>query len=246
MSLKTRLLNGEYLEVTQMYKEGEHKGIDVVGKNYTCDYIRAHSKGTVIGVRKDCNNFENGSYGNYVLLDHGNGYQTLYGHMAYGTVHVNIGDTVSRSEVIGYMGNTGESFGAHLHFEVRHNGNRIDPYPYINSDLPNTNEEIEKDVETLAREVIEGKYGNGEERKQALGSRYSEVQKRVNEILSDSEEESTSEIDLLDLVRKTIRGDFGNGEERKQALGENYSEVQHQVNLNFQNGTTSWENIKLY
>ena len=127
MSLRTKLLGGEYLEVTQMYKEGVHKGIDVVGKNYTCDYIRAHSKGVVIGVRKDCNNFENGSYGNYVLLDHCNGYQTLYGHMNYGSVHVNIGDSVDKGEVLGYMGNTGESFGAHLHFEVRHNANRIDP-----------------------------------------------------------------------------------------------------------------------
>lgn len=243
MSLRTRLLSGEYLEVTQMYKEGVHKGIDVVGKNYTCDYIRAHSKGVVIGVRNNCNDFENGSYGNYVLLDHGNGYQTLYGHMEYGSVHVNIGDSVNEGEVIGYMGNTGESFGAHLHFEVRHNGNRIDPYPYINSDLPNTYEEPEKDIETLAREVIEGKYGNGDERKQALGSRYSEVQARVNEILSPSKE---PKVDILDLVRKTIRGDFGNGEERKQALGENYSEVQREVNLNFQNGTTSWDNIKLY
>lgn len=243
MSLRTRLLSGEYLEVTQMYNEGVHNGIDVVGKNYTCDYIRAHSKGVVIGVRKDCNNFENGSYGNYVLLDHGNGYQTLYGHMKYGSVHVNVGDSVSRSEVIGYMGNTGESFGAHLHFEVRHNGTRIDPYPYINSDLPNTYEEPEKDVETLAHEVIEGKYGNGEERKQALGSRYSEVQARVNEILAPSPEPTD---DILDLVRKTIRGDFGNGEERKQALGENYTEVQREVNLNFENGTTSWDNIKLY
>lgn len=243
MSLKTRLLSGEYLEVTQMYKEGEHKGIDVVGKNYTCDYIKAHSKGVVIGVRNNCNNFENGSYGNYVLLDHGNGYQTLYGHMAYGTVVEKIGDSVKEGEVLGYMGNTGESFGAHLHFEVRHNGNRIDPYPYINSDLPNTYEEPIKDVETLAREVIEGKYGNGEERKQALGDRYAEVQARVNEILAPTPEPT---VDILDLVRKTIRGDFGNGEERKNALGENYSEVQREVNLNFKNGTTSWDNIKLY
>lgn len=243
MSLRTRLLGGEYLEVTQMYNEGVHNGIDVVGKNYTCDYIRAHSKGVVIGVRNNCNDFENGSYGNYVLLDHGNGYQTLYGHMEYRSVHVNIGDSVNEGEVIGYMGNTGESFGAHLHFEVRHNGNRIDPYPYINSDLPNTYEEPEKDIDTLAREVIEGKYGNGEERKQALGDRYAEVQARVNEILTSSKE---IPVDILDLVKKTIRGDFGNGEERKQALGENYTEVQREVNLNFKNGTTSWDNIKLY
>lgn len=100
-----------------------------------------------------------------------------------------------------------------------------------------------KDVDTMASEVIQGLWGNGEERKQALGSRYSEVQARVNEILAPAPEPT---VDILDLVRKTIRGDFGNGEERKQALGENYSEVQREVNLNFQNGTTSWDNIKLY
>ena len=51
---------------------------------------------------------------------------------------------------------------------------------------------------------------------------------------------------LLDLVRRTIRGDFGNGEERVNNLGEYYEEVQRQVNLNYENGTTSWESVRLY
>ena len=53
-------------------------------------------------------------------------------------------------------------------------------------------------------------------------------------------------VDILTLVKKTIRGDFGNGDARKKALGSNYAEVQRQVNLNFKNGTTRWDNIKLY
>lgn len=101
----------------------------------------------------------------------------------------------------------------------------------------------EKTTEELAREVIEGKYGNGEDRKNALGDRYAEVQARVNEILAPAPEPS---VDILDLVRKTIRGDFGNGEDRRNALGSNYDEVQRQVNLNFQNGTTNWDSVKLY
>jgi hypothetical protein len=101
----------------------------------------------------------------------------------------------------------------------------------------------EKTTEELAREVIEGKYGNGEDRKNALGDRYAEVQARVNEILAPAPEPS---VDILDLVRKTIRGDFGNGEDRKSALGSNYDEVQRQVNLNIQNGTTNWDNVRLY
>ena len=101
----------------------------------------------------------------------------------------------------------------------------------------------EKTTEELAQEVIAGKYGNGEDRKNALGDRYAEVQARVNEILAPAPEPS---IDILDLVRKTIRGDFGNGEDRRNALGSNYEEVQRQVNLNIQNGTTNWDNVRLY
>ena len=101
----------------------------------------------------------------------------------------------------------------------------------------------EKTTEELAREVIEGKYGNGEDRKNALGDRYAEVQARVNEILAPAPEPS---VDILDLVRKTIRGDFGNGEDRKNVLGDNYEKVQRQVNLNIQNGTTNWDNVRLY
>ena len=101
----------------------------------------------------------------------------------------------------------------------------------------------EKTTEELAREVIEGKYGNGDYRKNALGDRYAEVQARVNEILAPA---TDSTVDILDLVRKTIRGDFGNGEDRKSALGSNYDEVQKQVNLNIQNGTTNWDNVRLY
>lgn len=101
----------------------------------------------------------------------------------------------------------------------------------------------EKTTEELAREVIEGKYGNGEDRKSALGDRYAEVQARVNEILAPAPEQS---VDILDLVRKTIRGDFGNGEDRRNSLGSNYEEVQRQVNLNFQNGTINWDNVRLY
>ena len=108
-----------------------------------------------------------------------------------------------------------------------------------------------KSVDELAKEVINGKYGNGDERKNALGSRYSEVQAKVNELLSGNKptttlQPSTPSVDILTLVKKTIRGDFGNGQARRNALGSNYDEVQRQVNLNIKNGTTRWDNIKLY
>ena len=244
MSLKNRVLESGLLEVTQEYKPGVHNGIDVVNQNYTLGNIVAHSNGVVVGCRNNCNGFENGSYGNYVKIKHDNGYYTLYGHMAYNTVRVSVGQRVSKGQVLGYMGNTGMSYGGHLHFEVRNTSDvRIDPTEYLNSDLPNSQSVPTKSVEELAQEVIAGKYGNGEDRKNALGDRYAEVQARVNEILAPAPEPS---VDILDLVRKTIRGDFGNGEDRKSALGSNYDEVQRQVNLNFQNGTTNWDNIRLY
>lgn len=67
----------------------------------------------------------------------------------------------------------------------------------------------------------------------------------VNQVIKIPNGEKPS-VDILELVKKTIRGDFGDGDARKQALGNNYSEVQRQVNLNYQNGTTNWNNIKLY
>lgn len=67
----------------------------------------------------------------------------------------------------------------------------------------------------------------------------------VNQVIKIPNGEKPS-VDILELVKKTIRGDFGNGDARKKALGNNYSEVQRQVNLNYQNGTTNWNNVKLY
>ena len=119
----------------------------------------------------------------------------------------------------------------------------VNPQPSApNSDISN------KSVDELAKEVIAGKYGNGEDRKNALGSRYNEVQARVNEILNGNKpsQPSTPSVDILTLVKKTIRGDYGNGSARRNALGSNYDEVQKQVNLNIKNGTTNWNNIRLY
>lgn len=115
-----------------------------------------------------------------------------------------------------------------------------------NTDIAN------KSVDELAKEVIAGKYGNGDVRKNALGSRFSEVQAKVNEMLAGNNKPSTPtpapkpQVDILELVKKTIRGDFGNGEARRKALGSNYDEVQRQVNLNLKNGLTRWDNIKLF
>ena len=73
---------------------------------------------------------QNGGYGNCVMISHGNGRVTLYGHMS--SIAVSYGQNVSQGQVIGYVGSTGMSTGPHLHFEVRVNGATTDPKSYFN------------------------------------------------------------------------------------------------------------------
>lgn len=73
--------------------------------------------------------WNNGGYGNWVLLNNGNGIQTVFGHMT--KVAVSAGQTVHKGEVIGYSGETGFATGPHLHYEVRVNGTAVNPAPYM-------------------------------------------------------------------------------------------------------------------
>ncbi|HEX5397010.1 MAG TPA: M23 family metallopeptidase, partial [Candidatus Limnocylindria bacterium] len=69
------------------------------------------------------------SYGYYVVVDHGNGYQTLYAHLS--TISVGVGDVVSQGQQVGISGVTGYSTGEHLHFEVHKNGAVVNPLNYL-------------------------------------------------------------------------------------------------------------------
>lgn len=112
---------------------------------------------------------------------------------------------------------------------------------------PAIKDELDKYAdEELAKMVWQGKFGNGEERKQRLGKRYSIVQNLVNQGIGKDNKQEESKPDILLMVKKTIRGDYGNGNIRKQKLGKYYNEVQHQVNLNLRDGRTRWDNVKLY
>ncbi len=89
------------------------------------------------------------------------------------------------------------------------------------------------DVDDLARRVIAGEFGNGDARKAALGSNYSAVQARVNEMLgcgSSGGGSGSGGVDIEALARAVINGDYGNGEERRRRLGANYDAVQRRVN----------------
>ena len=136
-----RVLKCDKYRITTYYSNS-HKAIDMV-KYYssTCP-ITAHTEGTVVfcqtGQKNNPNAKGNASYGNCVKIKHPNGYYTLYAHME--KVYVKYGQHVSTGQEIGFMGNTGRSFGAHLHFEIRtNNETRINPQPYLNCDLPGTN-----------------------------------------------------------------------------------------------------------
>ena len=187
----SRVLEGEN-QVTQKYKAGIHNGIDLVKKTLSPSYIIAHSDGEVVGVVTDINwtKYGSGSYGNYVKIRHDNGMYTMYAHLKYGSVIPKKGTRVLKGERLGYMGATGSATGVHLHFEVRDkNDKKINPVPYIDDDLTFIESNDLKDIDIIAKEVINGKWGNGSERKERLteaGYNFSEVQQRVNEMLGYS------------------------------------------------------------
>ena len=101
-----------------------HNGLDIAGSNIYGQPIVAARAGTVIDA-----GWNSGGYGNYVMINHGDGFITIYGHMS--SVASYTGQSVSAGQVIGYVGNTGRSTGPHLHFEVRLNGSVEDPLDFV-------------------------------------------------------------------------------------------------------------------
>jgi murein DD-endopeptidase MepM/ murein hydrolase activator NlpD len=98
-----------------------HPGLDIAVA--TGSYVRAAADGRVAGAGEDA------VYGNFVLLDHGDDYQTMYGHAS--EIFVGEGDVVRRNEVIALSGSTGRSTAPHLHFEVRHGGDAVNPLEFV-------------------------------------------------------------------------------------------------------------------
>lgn len=99
-----------------------HRGIDFPSPQGTP--VMAAEAGTVTTVL-----YSNKSYGNRVIIDHGNGISTLYGHNS--TISVSLGQRVSKGQTIAGVGSTGRSTGNHVHFEIRINGKPINPTSYV-------------------------------------------------------------------------------------------------------------------
>ena len=135
MSLKCSVLKSGLCEITQGFING-HRGLDLVGPNYTLDDIVSYANGTV---NMATNGYGNGAgegvnwaYGNFVKIINDDGTVCLYAHMEYTSVKV--GQRVSKGQVIGRMGNSGNSFGGHLHWEFwscNDYYSNIDPSPYL-------------------------------------------------------------------------------------------------------------------
>lgn len=110
-------------DITQYFGNNGHGGMDI-GVPYGSPIV-ASADGEVLSASSHW------SWGNNVLVYHNGTYSTRYAHMS--SMAVSEGEHVSRGQVIGYVGSTGNSTGPHLHFEVYCNGTRVDPYPYLTS-----------------------------------------------------------------------------------------------------------------
>lgn len=104
-----------------------HEGVDIIGTENTP--VHASGNGVVEFVGSQ------GSYGLLVIINHGHGYETYYGHLNSATVRIN--DEVKRGQVIAYSGNSGLSTGPHLHYEVVYNNKKLDPVRFFVDDISN-------------------------------------------------------------------------------------------------------------
>ena len=123
----TRIGSGFGYRIDPVYKVTKfHAGLDFTSPQGTPIYATAD------GVVKEAG-YNEGGYGNHVIINHGSGYETWYGHMY--RIKAKVGNHVKRGEVIGYVGNTGKSTGPHCHYEVHRIGQHVDPVYYFYNDL---------------------------------------------------------------------------------------------------------------
>lgn len=136
-NVASRVLKKGVNRITQRFSSA-HKAVDLGRVHATGETVVAHSDGRVVFCQTGQVNAKgsrgNKSYGNCVKLDHGDGYSTLYAHLK--DVAVCYGQSVKRGQTLGTMGNTGNSYGVHLHVEVRKHNVHVDPTPYLENDLP--------------------------------------------------------------------------------------------------------------
>jgi len=123
----SRVASGFGYRIDPVYKVRKfHAGLDFTAPQGTPIYATADGTVKMAG-------FDNSGFGNHVIINHGYGYETLYGHMV--RVKSRSGNKVKRGDVIGYVGSTGKSTGPHCHYEVHRNGQPVDPVYYFYNDV---------------------------------------------------------------------------------------------------------------
>lgn len=173
-----------------------HNGIDLVGGNE----IVATAAGEVVSTRNEGKQYGNGCY---VRIKHSNGLYTLYYHLKSGSVTVKKGEKVTKGQVIGIIGKTGKATGVHLHYQIDKgsSASAIDPTEYVLNgkeiveEAPIAPEKpkdpVNENLLLLVRRTIRGDFGNGNNRKTILVTRYGEetakeVQRQVNLNVKDN------------------------------------------------------------
>ncbi|MBD0352544.1 MAG: M23 family metallopeptidase, partial [Flavisolibacter sp.] len=122
-----RIASGFGYRIDPIYKTIKmHAGLDFTAPQGTPIYATADGVVKLAG-------FSDGGYGNHVIVNHGYGYETLYGHMV--RIKARVGQKIERGEIIGYVGSTGKSTGPHCHYEVHKNGQKLDPVYFFYNDL---------------------------------------------------------------------------------------------------------------
>lgn len=231
--------------VSQEFKGAAHDGLDLVGVDSKSIYSTVSGKVEIAGYENNANHKQ--GFGLYVrILAEGSADRYYFGHLS--AVAVKVGQKVKKGDLLGTEGSTGNSTGSHCHYCARTNCSKT---AYLNipalSGIPNaigsytagTQAPVEKpaaktaakSTEALAKEVLFGLWGNGEDRKKRLtaaGYDYSLIQKKVNELANQTGKRSNAQI-----AREVIAGHWGNGTTRKTRLtqaGYDYGTIQKIVN----------------
>ena len=136
--MECKILEQRKCKITNEYSNN-HQAIDIIGENPLLDYVIAHSEGKVVFYQDGLGNMKgstgNLSYGNCIKIEHKDGYATLYAHMK-NDLYVKLNQEVKEGQIIGYISDSGNAYGKHLHFEVWKDNKRLNPKEYLNKPLP--------------------------------------------------------------------------------------------------------------
>lgn len=185
----------------------EHKALDIVPADGGDGIAVAFAEGTVESVVSNQrytnhNSTGNATYGNYIVIKHPNGYKTLYAHLKYGSIMVNVGDYVSKEQRLATIGQTGNAYGVHLHFEIRGPDNiRVNPSDYLNGYNNAFNSISNNQDEVITNDVTQDE----------VPSSIDVVSENANNYVDDDKEEITNDND-----------DFGNTLENTELNNDDY------------------------